>query len=46
MHSVPPTGNSEQEELRYSVSFNLKHRQELNDNETGDALYYSDVFGE
>ena len=46
MHSVPPTGNSEQEELRYSVSFNLKHRQELNDNETGDALYYCDVFGE
>lgn len=45
MHSVPPFAGQESNP-RYSISFNLKHREPITDNVTGDQLKYSDVFGE
>jgi|TARA_B110000240_G_scaffold195656_1_gene245798 uncharacterized protein (TIGR02466 family) len=43
MHSVPPS-TSASSSTRYSISFNLKHTEPMNDTEHGDAFSYGNVF--
>lgn len=44
MHAVPPSMESESKELRYSLSFNLKLREQFNSNTTGDNMSYRHLF--
>jgi uncharacterized protein (TIGR02466 family) len=44
MHAVPPSLESQSKDLRYSISFNLKLREQFNSNHTGDNMSYSHVF--
>jgi len=44
MHAVPPSMESQSKNPRYSLSFNLKLREQFNSNHTGDNMSYSHVF--